>query len=445
MRSNRHMKGGSVTDPAMGADGNGRSHPRIAIISLHTSPRDQPGTGDSGGMNVYILEVADRLSKQGVVVDIFTRHQGVGPDVEHLAAGARLLQVPAGPRGPVPKEELPSLLPQFLDGVLSMAAADPAGPLGGRSAPYDVVHSHYWLSGWVGERAKEIWRAPLVASFHTLGKVKNFTLALDDRPEPASRLHGEEQVIRGADRILAPTPVEAAHLVGLYGADPERISIVPPGVDRSVFHAHPKREAKARLHLSNERLLLFVGRLQPLKGPDSAIRSLADAVARAPDLTRDVVLAVVGGPTGNSSARDEVARLMNLAASAGVGDRVVFFPPQPHERLAEFYSAADAVLVPSRSESFGLVALEAQACGTPVIASAVGGLRYSVADGVGGLHVRGHDPRDFADRILELLGDPALTARLSAGALAHAARFSWDATAAEIGRVYTELTRVPAA
>jgi D-inositol-3-phosphate glycosyltransferase len=419
--------------------GNGGPLARVAVISLHTSPRDQPGTGDSGGMNVYILEVAERLSRQGIAVDIFTRHQGDGSLVEEVAPGARLIQVPAGPRGPVPKEQLPSVLPQFLDGVLSHAVADTADPATHRHGPYDVVHSHYWLSGWVGERAKEIWDAPLVASFHTLGKVKNFTLALDDRPEPATRLDGEERVIKGADRILAPTPVEAAHLVGLYGADPDRIRIVPPGVDRSVFSPRPKREAKARLHLANERLLLFVGRLQPLKGPDIAIRSLAEAVALAPEQMRDVVLAVVGGPTGNASARDEVARLMNLAASAGVGDRVVFFPPQPHERLAEFYSAADAVLVPSRSESFGLVALEAQACGTPVLAAAVGGLRYSVADGVGGLHIRGHDPRDFADRILELLGDPALTARLSAGALAHAARFSWEATAEEIGRVYLEL------
>jgi D-inositol-3-phosphate glycosyltransferase len=431
-----------VSGTGSGTNGNGRRGARVAVISLHTSPRDQPGTGDSGGMNVYILEVAERLARQGVAVDIFTRSQGRGRFVDEVAPGARLIQVSAGPYGPLPKEQLTTVLPEFLDGVLSIADANAPG--GGR-APYDVVHSHYWLSGWVGERAKEIWGAPLVASFHTLGKVKNFTLALDDRPEPATRLDGEERVIRGADRILAPTPVEAAHLVGLYGADPDRISIVPPGVDRSVFHPHPKREAKARLHLANERLLLFVGRLQPLKGPDIAIRSMAEAVAVSPELMRDVVLAVVGGPTGNASAQDEVARLMNLAASAGVGDRVVFFPPQPHERLADFYSAADAVLVPSRSESFGLVALEAQACGTPVVAAAVGGLRYSVLDGVGGLHVVGHDPRDFSDRILELLGDPSLATRLSAGALEHAARFSWDATAAEIGRVYTELAQVPAA
>jgi len=425
------------------ATNKGRSGPdraRVAVLSLHTSPRDQPGTGDSGGMNVYILEVAARLAQQGIAVDVFTRAHGQnGSRIEQIAPGARLVQVVAGPEKPLPKERLPEVLPAFLRGVLDHAIADGNGSPAHAQRPYDVVHSHYWLSGWVGERTKEIWGAPLVASFHTLGKVKNYALAVDDRPEPTDRLTGEERVIRGADRILAPTPVEAAHLVGLYGADPDRIRIVPPGVDRSVFVPRPKNAAKANLHLSDERLLLFVGRLQPLKGPDLAIRALAEAIARAPEAMRDVVLAVVGGPTGAGSGEAQVARLMNLAATAGVGDRVVFFPPQPHERLAEFYSAAEAVLVPSRSESFGLVALEAQSCGTPVIAAAVGGLRYSVPDGVGGLLVDGHEPRGYADAILRLLGDPELAERLSSGARAHAAGFSWEATAGEIGRVYLEL------
>jgi len=418
---------------------------RVAVMSLHTSPRDQPGTGDSGGMNVYILEVAARLAAQGIAVDVFTRAHGQGgARCEEIGPGARLIQVPAGPDAPLPKERLPEVLPAFLRGVLAHAAADPHDPARHRHHPYDVVHSHYWLSGWVGERTKEIWGAPLVASFHTLGKVKNYALAADDRPESSDRLAGEEHVIRGADRILAPTPVEAAHLVGLYGADPDRIRIVPPGVDRSVFVPRRKAEAKARLHLSDERLLLFVGRLQPLKGPDLAIRALAEAIAREPRAMRDVVLAVVGGPTGAGSGEAQVARLMNLAATAGVGDRVVFFPPQPHERLAEFYSAAEAVLVPSRSESFGLVALEAQSCGTPVIAASVGGLRYSVPDEVGGLLVDGHEPGGYADAILRLLGDPALAARLTRGARSHAARFSWEVTAGEIGRVYLELAHRPA-
>ncbi len=424
----------------MSAAGSERDPARVAIISLHTSPQDQPGSGDSGGMNVYVQAVARRLAEQGVAVDIFTRDRGEGPRVEQVSGGARVLQVPAGPPSPMAKEDLPAILPEFLEGVVGLAAAE-ADAHPRRHSPYDVVHSHYWLSGWVGERAKQIWGAPLVASFHTLGKVKNFSLADGDHPEPPVRLDGEERVVRGADRILAPTPVEAAHLVGLYGADPRRIHVVPPGVDRTLFSPRPRDEARARLHLTGARLLLFVGRLQPLKGPDVAIRALAVAVARAPALARDAVLGFVGGPSGVAEGRDEVARLMHLAATCGVEDRVVFFPPQPQERLADFYSAAEMVLVPSRSESFGLVALEAQSCGAPVVAAAVGGLRYAVVDEVGGFLVQGHDPADHAERILRLLGDPALAARLSAGALRHAARFSWDQTAAEIRDVYLALAR----
>lgn len=417
--------------------------PRVAVISLHTSPQDQPGTGDSGGMNVYVLSVARRLAEQGVGVDIYTRRAGrARPDVEEIEAGSRVIHVSAGPPAPVPKEELPRLLPDFLRGVLSRAVAEEGSH---RHAPYDVVHSHYWLSGWVGSHTKEIWGAPLVASFHTLGKVKNVALGEGDRPEPPVRLHGEQRVVRGADRILAPTPTEAGDLVRLYGADPRRIRIVPPGVDRAIFVPRPKVEARARLHLAGARVLLFVGRLQPFKGPDVAIRALAEAVAMAPEITSDVVLAVVGGPAGSGRGPDEVARLMELAASAGVGDRVVFYPPQPHARLAEFYSAADAVLVPSRSESFGLVALEAQACGTPVVAAAAGGLRHVVVDGITGFLVRGHDPARHARAVLRILADPDLALRLGRAAIGHAALFTWDATAGEILGVYRELVRGRAA
>jgi D-inositol-3-phosphate glycosyltransferase len=305
---------------------------------------------------------------------------------------------------------------------------------------YDIVHSHYWLSGWIGRSTKEIWGVPLVASFHTLGKVKNSSLARGEGPESGVRLAGEERVIEQADRILSATPAEAAHLVGLYGADPERIRIVPPGVDHSVFFPRPKEEAKSRLHLAGARLLVFVGRLQPHKGPDIAIRALAEAVARDTEVTRDVVLAVVGGPSGRSTAgTDEVARLMDLAAAAGVGDRVVFFPPQPQMRLADFYAAAEAVLVPSRSESFGLVALEAQACGAPVVAAATGGLRYVLVDGTTGFLVPGWDPADYAERLLQLLGDPDRVRRMGQAGVGQALGFSWDTTAAEIVSVYHEV------
>jgi D-inositol-3-phosphate glycosyltransferase len=413
------------------------SRPRVAVVSLHTSPLDQPGSGDSGGMNVFIRAAAQRLAAHGVDVDIFTRCRGHDlPEVQPIGGSARLIQVRAGPCAPVPKDELPRYLPEFLGGVLRRERLEDAG--------YDLVHTHYWLSGWVGRSAKEIWGVPLVASFHTLGKVKNYSLALGETPEPAARLSGEARVIEEADRLVAATPAEAAQLVGLYRADPERIRVIPPGVDHGLFYPRQRAEARERLHLVGIRLLLFVGRLQAHKGPDLAVRALAEAIARDPAATGDVVLAIVGGPSGSGHGA-EVARLMDLAAALGVGDRVMLFPPQPQSRLADFYAAADVVLVPSRSESFGLVALEAQACGTPVVAAAVGGLRYVVADGATGFLVEGHDPADHADRVLALLADPGLARRMGAAAAERSFRFSWDATAAEVVSVYRELLGAPVA
>ncbi|MGH2636207.1 MAG: glycosyltransferase, partial [Actinomycetota bacterium] len=303
---------------------------------------------------------------------------------------------------------------------------------------YDLVHTHYWLSGWVGRSTKEIWGVPLVASFHTLGKVKNYSLAHGESPEPTARLTGEERVIAEADRLVAATPSEAAQLVGLYRAEAERIRVIPPGVDHGLFFPRPRAEASARLHLAGARLLLFVGRLQMHKGPDVAVRTLAEAVARDPEGTADAVLAIVGGPSGSGHGA-EVAHLMDLASALGVGERVMFFPPQPQSRLADFYAAAELVLVPSRSESFGLVALEAQACGTPVVAAAVGGLRYVVADGVTGFLVEGHDPADHADRVLAVLGDRDAARRMGEAGVEHSLRFSWDITAGGILGVYREL------
>jgi D-inositol-3-phosphate glycosyltransferase len=407
------------------------SRPRVAVVSLHTSPLDQPGAGDSGGMNVFIRAAAERLAATGADVDVFTRCRGrAGPEVVELGGGSRLVQVKAGPCAPVPKDELPRYLPEFLGGVLHRQRAE--------GTRYDVVHAHYWLSGWVGRSTKEIWGVPLVASFHTLGKVKNYSLARGELPEPPARLAGEERVIAEADRLVAATPAEAAQLVGLYRADPDRIRVIPPGVDHTLFFPRPRDEASGRLHLSGARLLLFVGRLQPHKGPDVAVRTLAEAVARDPGGTADVVLAIVGGPSGTGHGA-EMARLMDLASALGVGDRVMLFPPQPQARLADFYAAAEVVLVPSRSESFGLVALEAQACGTPVVAAAVGGLRYVVDDGITGYLVEGHDAGDHAERVLALLRDDRDAARKGRAGVEHSLRFSWDVTAGEILGVYREV------
>ena len=408
--------------------------PRVAVLAVHTSPIDQPGTGDSGGMNVYIRSVAERLAGLGVAVDLFTRCRGGAThDVREIAPGIRVVSAKGGPCHVVPKSAVPRYLPEFLGGVLRVARED-----GNR---YDLIHSHYWLSGWVGRAVKEYLDVPLVASFHTLGKVKNYSLAGGEAPEPPVRLHGEQAVIDEADRILAPTPLEAGQLVGLYGADPERIRIVPPGVDHAIFRPRDRGEARARLHLSGLRLALFVGRLQPHKGPDVAIRTLSEAVARDPRATADLMLGIVGGPSGEHAGA-EVARLMELATALGVSDRVILFPPQPHERLADFYAAADVVVMPSRSESFGLVALEAQACGTPVVAASVGGLRTVV--GGGGILVEGHDAGDHAQALLSVLTDPGLAARLGEAGEQESRAFSWDATSQEVAAVYRELLRTAA-
>jgi D-inositol-3-phosphate glycosyltransferase len=404
--------------------------PRVAVLSVHTSPIDQPGMGDSGGMNVYIRAVTERLATEGVEVDLFTRCRGgADHEVREIAPGIRVVSVKAGPCNPVPKADVPRFLPEFLGGVLRIAHEDGNG--------YDIVHSHYWLSGWVGRAMSANLGIPLVASFHTLGKVKNYSLAQGEAPEPAARLAGEERVIADADRILAPTPIEAGQLVGLYRADPKDIRLVPAGVDHTIFVPGDRALSRERLHLSGLRLALYVGRLQSHKGPDIAVRTLAEAIARD-EVAKDLVLAIVGGPSGSDHGA-EVARLMTLAGALGVSERVMLFPPQPQSKLTDFYTAADVVLVPSRSESFGLVALEAQACGTPVVAASVGGLRYVVEDGRSGYLVEGHDPGDHAERLLQILRDDDLASRLGKEAARQALRFTWDATANGLLDVYTEL------
>jgi D-inositol-3-phosphate glycosyltransferase len=404
--------------------------PRAAMLSVHTSPVDQPGVGDSGGMNVYIRSVATRLEQRGIDVDLFTRCRG-GEDHEtkHLTKHAHVVSIKAGPCEPIPKAELPRYLPEFLGGVIQHSRMN--------DRRYDLVHSHYWLSGWVGNALHDLWDVPLVSSFHTLGKVKNYLLASGEMPEPPERIAGEMRVIGASERILAPTPAEAGQLVGLYRADPDHIRIVPGGVDHAMFTPRDRERSRNRLYLRGLRMALFVGRLQPHKGPDIAIRTVAAAIAHDPVATRDLQLAIVGGPSGTDVG--EIDRLMDLIAALGINDRVMFFPPQPQERLADFYAAADVVLVPSRSESFGLVALEAQACGTPVVAARVGGLPFVVEDGRTGFLVDGHDPSEHAQRMLDVLRDASLQSRLGDEAAHRALRFTWDVTADEVARVYRDI------
>ena len=338
---------------------------RVGVLSVHSSPLAPPGVGDSGGMNVTVRALAGELARAGIESDLYTRATSPDdPPVVEVEPGVRVLHLPAGPLEPIPKQHLPRYLCAFLCSLLRA---------GERHGPYDVLHSHYWVSGWVARLARERWDSPVVHSFHTLGRVKNLSLADGDVPEPPTRLAGEERVVAAADSLLAPTPAEARQLVELYGASPAKVQIVPHGVDRSRFHPGDKAAARAALGVAHRHVLAFVGRLQPLKAPDVAVLTLAELCRQRPDL--DVELLVVGGASGNGGG--EPARLARLAAASGVADRVRFLAPQPHDRLATIYRAADVVLMPSWSESFGLVALRRDIDRLPVTLD-------EVAEGTGG-------------------------------------------------------------
>ncbi len=401
---------------------------------MHTSPLDQPGTGDAGGLNVYVVQVAKRLAARGTEVDIFTRAVCRDtPPLAELAPGVLVRSVAAGPFEELDKHDLPAqVCPFTLEVLRAEAAAEP-----GR---YDLVHAHYWLSGKVGAAAKERWGVPLVQSMHTLGKVKNAALAAGDTAEPELRIRGELEVVAAADRLVANTAAEARQLTDLYGADPARVEVVNPGADLSVFRpGGPLGSAAARRALGiapDAVVLLFVGRVQPLKGPDVLLKAAARLLQAEPGLRRVLQVVIVGGPSGRQQRADP-DRMRELAAQLGIGDLVRFEPPCPQEELACWYRAATVMLAPSHSESFGLVALEAQACGTPVVAASVGGLRTVVRDGESGVLVDGHDPGEWAAVLGQLVQAPARLAALSAGARRHASAFGWSATVDRLAKVYT--------
>lgn len=409
---------------------------RVAMVSVHTSPLAQPGTGDAGGMNVYVLELARELARRDVEVEVFTRRTSSDqpPVTEDPGGrgGVRVRHVAAGPYEGLAKEDLPGQLCAFTAGVLHTGARH-------SEHHYDVVHSHYWLSGQVGWLTADRWDVPLVHSMHTMAKVKNAALADGDTPEPAGRVIGEQQVVDAADRIVANTAAERDELVGLYGADPAKVVVVPPGVDLDTFRPEPGRAAsRARLGLpADADVLLFVGRIQPLKAPDLLVRAAGELLRRQPWRRERLRVVVLGGPSGSGTAHPE--SLADLVRALGLQDVVRLAPPTPRAGLADHYRAADLVTVPSYNESFGLVALEAQACGTPVVAAAVGGLRTAVdADplsGTGAL-VPDHDPGTWASVLGELLDDPARRAAMGERAARRARGFGWGATAEATLDVY---------
>jgi D-inositol-3-phosphate glycosyltransferase len=401
------------------------------MLSVHTSPLHQPGTGDAGGMNVYIVELARRLADLGIEVEIFTRATAGGlPPVVELAPRVLVRHIDAGPYEGLAKEDLPAQLCAFTHGVMQAEASQ-------RPGYYDLVHSHYWLSGHVGWLATQRWGVPLVHAMHTMAKVKNAALAKGDTPEPAARVIGETQIVEAADRLIANTEEEAHELVRHYAASPEKVAVVHPGVNLDRFHpADGRAAARDRLGLPQDALVpLFAGRIQPLKAPDVLLRAVAILVDDDPSLRDRLVVPVVGGPSGSGLAKPE--RLHKLVARLGLADVVRFQPPVEQDRLTDWYRAATVLVMPSYSESFGLVAIEAEACGTPVIAAAVGGLPVAVRDGVSGLLIPGHDPADYARALRRFVDDPRLADQLGTAAAGHAQDFGWDAAAAATADVYT--------
>ncbi len=392
---------------------------RIATVMVHTSPLDQPGIGDAGGMNIYVLESAQRMAAMGVSVDIFTRRTDpAAPEIVEISPGVRVRHFDCG-HGTLTKEQLPihiSGLSQEFSRIM-------------RTENYDVIHSHYWLSGKVAMPAAKELGIPLVHTMHTMARVKNLKLAEGESPEPMIRVQGETQVVAAASALIANTDAEAASLVSLYDSCPDIVHVVSPGVDLFTFTPGESRSAARELvGLPHDSLVVsFVGRIQPHKGPEVLIRATSELVKHSPLLRHKLVVNVMGGASGAST--DEVDRLKELTTWLGIDDVVRFEPPVARQDLAQWYRAADLVVVPSYSESFGLVALEAQACGTPVVATAVGGLRTAVADGISGVLVDGHDPKAWSSVIARLLQEPQRRVLLSMGAIEHASHFGWDTTA----------------
>jgi D-inositol-3-phosphate glycosyltransferase len=404
---------------------------RLAVLSLHTSPLAQPGTGDGGGMNVYVRELTSALARSGVACDVFTR--AWSPDLPasvEVEPGLRVHHVPAGPLHAVAKESLPTVVDEFTTKVLeSMRAAG--------DQPYTSVHANYWLSGLSGHVIKHELNLPLVCTFHTLDRVKAESMPEEVEADmPHRRAEAEASIIECSDAVLASCSVEADQIASLYGGDPGRIRIVPPGVDHAFFGPGHRPQARRALGLPLDgRLLLFVGRIQPLKCADVAVETLAELSDSGGEPYR---LVVVGGPSGPHGEK-ALQGLFDLADARGVREQVHFIDPQPHELLSSYYRAADVCLVPSRSESFGLVALEAAACGTPVVASAVGGLTTLVDHGHTGFLVDEPDPVAYSAAVRRVFDAPLAAERLSTASVLRARLYTWRAAARTLVELHDEL------
>ena len=400
---------------------------RVAILSVHTCPLAVLGGKETGGMNVYVRELARELGRMGVRADVFTRSQNPTiPRVVTITDGVRVVHLTAGPEAPMPRERIRDHLDEFVEGVEAFRIA------GGFD--YDLIHAHYWLSGAVGLVLRDRWSVPLVQMFHTLGHLKNDAARAAIDREPAVRIDEEARIVGAVDRIVAATTVERTHLVQHYGADPSRIAVIPCGVDTNLFLPGDQAAARAALGLDDQPRLLYVGRLAPIKG----LETLLDAMARLRASGTPVHLSIVGGDADEPLNGHEGALRARLAR-LDLGGTVTFVGAQPQERLRAWYVAADATVLPSHYESFGMVALEAMACGIPVVASRVGGLQTTVRDGVTGLLVRESDPAALAGALDRLLGDPDLRFRLGREGVQWAARHRWPCIAEAVCREYAAL------
>ena len=403
------------------------------MLSYHTCPLATLGGKDTGGMNVYVRDLTRQLGSMGVQVDVFTRSQDEHvPHVLHdLGYGNRVVHIPAGPESPVEKGELPQYIPQFVSEIRDFVNL--------KDVRYDLIHSHYWMSGLAALDLKDHWGIPIVHMFHTLGVMKQRVARSAEELEGQERLSSEQNILRNADRIVAATPAELAQLQWLYQGDPKRIVIIPPGVDLSRFYPIPPDEAKEFIGVPPcERMLLFVGRIEPLKGLDTLIEAISLMRERGELEKLPFCLSIIGGdPEGGTEYFDqEMARLQDLRDKYGLEELVTFLGKRSQDTLPYYYSAAEAVVVPSQYESFGMVALESMACGTPVVASQVGGLAYLVQDGITGYTVPASEPGALAERLTALLRDDGLRHHLGMRAAEFAQQYGWNIIAGQIINLY---------
>ena len=408
---------------------------QIAMLSVHTCPLATLGGKETGGMNVYVRDLSRELARRGHHVDVYTRSQDSGisrVDESGLGWGARVIHVPAGPEHPYDKHLVYDHLPEFVEGVLAQGASD--------GLRYDVLHSHYWLSGAAAEVLRERWGGtPVLHMFHTLGAMKNAVAQRPEERETSHRIAVERQLVRSADLVIAATRAEEEQLARLYGADLSRVRVISPGVDTERFHPIPPSHAKEQIGLCPERrTILFVGRIEALKGVDNLLRAVARVVEKRPDLRAGLCLPIVGGDPDRVREDDEMTRLQELREELGIGDVVTFLGAKDQNLLQYYYAAAEVVVMPSDYESFGMVALEAMACGTPVIASDVGGLAFLVKDGRTGYRVPARDVLALADRITRLLTDEGLRRRIGHSAACWAESYAWPRIADQIEALYEE-------